>query len=83
MNHVYLNDVPTKSLVAGKLLVNLLHPFYVDAAGLCMVHHGLGVVDSYDTLGRLLHFLRGIPWIIDVSGWKTPQNWQITSESRE
>lgn len=48
-----------------------------------MVHHGLGVVDSDDTLGCLLHFLWGIPWIIDVFGWKALQYGQITPECRD
>lgn len=78
-----MGHVPTQSSVAGKLLVNLLHPLYVDAAGLSMVHHGLGVMDSYDALGCLLHILWGIPRIIDVFGWKTPQYGQITPGSRE
>lgn len=68
MGHVF-----TQSSVAGKLLVNLLHPLYVDAASLSMVHHGLGVVDSDDAFCRLLHFLWGIPRIIDVFCWKAPQ----------
>lgn len=79
----YEHHAPTQSPVAGKLLVDLLHPLYVDAAGLGMVHHGLGVVDSNDTLGHLLHFLWGGPRIIDVFSWKTPQYGQIASESRE
>lgn len=77
------NYVPTQSSVAGKLLVNLLHPLDVDAAGLSMVDHGLGVVDTYDTLGGLLHFLWSIPGIINVSGWKTPQYGQITTRNKE
>lgn len=79
----YPSHVPTQSSVAGELLINLLHPLYVDAAGLSMVHHGFGVVDSYDALGSLLHFLRGIPRIIDVFGWKAPQYGQVTPGGTE
>lgn len=79
----YVVHVPTQSSVAGKLLVNLLHALYVDAAGLGVVHHRPRVVDSHDALGCLLHFLRGIPRIIDVFGWKASQHGQITPGSRE
>lgn len=75
--------VLTQASVAGNLLVNLLHPLYVDAAGLSMVHHGPGVVDSNNALCCLLHFLWGIPRIIDVFGWKAPQYGQIPPEKEQ
>lgn len=53
---------------AEKGLVDLLHPFQVDAADLGVVDHGLGVVHSYDAFCLLLGFLWGRPGMKDVFG---------------
>lgn len=82
-NLVYMGHVLTQPSVAGKLLVYLLHPLYVDAAGFSMVHHGLRIMDSNDAFCCLLHFLWGIPRIIDVFCWKIPQRGQIAPGGKE
>lgn len=82
-NSVYMGRVLTQPSVAGKLLVYLLHPLYVDAAGFSMVHHGLRIMDSNDAFCCLLHFLWGIPGIIYVFCWKIPQKGQIASGGKK
>lgn len=72
-----MGHVLTQPSVAGKLLVYLLHPLYVDAAGFSMVYHGLRIMDANDAFCCFLHFLRGIPRIIDVFCWKILQRGQI------
>lgn len=74
--------IRTKSSGGGELLVYLLHPFQVHAAGLRMVYHGLGVVDSYDAFCLPLDLLWGVPGIVDVFGREVFQYWQITSVSK-
>ena len=71
----------TQASVAGELLVDLLHAFDVESAGLGVVDHGLGVVNPDDALGRLLHSLWGVPGVVDVLGWKPSQDGQITPEN--
>lgn len=78
-----MGHVLTQPSVAGKLLVYLLHPLYVDAAGFSMVHHGLRIMDSNDAFCCLLHFLWGIPGIIYVFCWKIPQKGQIASGGKK
>lgn len=73
----------TEASVAGELLVDLLHALDVEAAGLSVVHHGLGVVHADDTLGRLLHTLRCIPGVVDVLGGEAAQDGQVASEGWE
>lgn len=41
----------TQAAITGQLLVDLLHALYVEAAGLCMVHHGLWVMHTDQTFG--------------------------------
>lgn len=69
----------TKASVAGQLLVDLLHALDVEATGLGMVHHGLGVVHTNNALGRLLHALWRVPWVIDVFGGEASQDGQVAS----
>lgn len=73
----------TEAPVAGQLLVDLLHSFDVETAGLCMVHHRLWVMHSNNTLGCLLHNLGSIPGIINILGWKPPQNGQVAPKRKE
>lgn len=61
----------TQPPVAGELLVDLLHPLDVEAAGFGVVHHGLGVVDTDNALGRGLHRLGRVPGVVDVFGGET------------
>lgn len=68
----------TEASVAGELLVDLLHPLDVEAAGLGVVHHGFGVVNSDHAFGCLLHALRSVPGVVNVFGWETPQDGQVT-----
>lgn len=68
----------TEASVAGELLVDLLHPLDVEAAGLGVVHHGFGVVDTDHAFGRLLHALGSVPGVVNVFGWETPQDGQVT-----
>ena len=70
----------TQASVAGQLLVDLFHPLYVEAAGLGMVHHGLGVVHPDHTLGHFLHTLRCVPRVVDVLGWESSEYGQAASE---
>ena len=74
------SSVLTEAPVTGELLVDLFHALDVEAAGFCVVHHGLRVVDSNNTLGCLLYRLRSVPGIIDVLGWKPSQNGEVASE---
>lgn len=64
----------TQTPVAAQLLVDLLHPFNVEAAGLCVVHHGFGVMDADDAFSSRLHGLWGIPGVVDVFGGKTSED---------
>lgn len=64
----------TKSPVSAKLLVDLLHPLNVESASLCVVHHGLWVVDSDYALGGRLHRLWSVPWVIDELGRETSED---------
>lgn len=73
----------TKASVAGELLVDLLHALDVEAAGLGVVHHGLGVVHAHNALGRLLHALRCVPGVVDVLSWEAAQDGQVASSCRE
>lgn len=73
----------TKSSVTGELLVDLLHSLDVDAAGLSVVHHGLGVMHADDAFGSLLHSLRSVPGIVDVLRWESSQNGQVAPEQRD
>lgn len=69
----------TQASVAGQLLVDLLHTLDVEATGLGVVHHGLGVVHADDALGRLLHALWGVPGIVDVLGREASKDGQVAS----
>lgn len=64
----------TQPPVAAQLLVDLLHPLDVEAAGFCVVDHGFWVVDADDAFGSRLHGLRGVPGIIDVLGGETSED---------
>ncbi len=75
--------VLTEASVAGELLVDLLHSLNVEATCLCMVHHGLGVMHPNYTFGCFLHVLWSVPGIINILGWKPPQNWQVAPEQRD
>jgi hypothetical protein len=44
----------TEASVMGQLLVDLLHPLYVQPAGLGVVDHGFGVVHAHHAVGGLL-----------------------------
>lgn len=63
----------TQSSVSAQLLVDLLHSLDVEPACLCMVHHGLRVMDAYDALGGCLHGLRGVPRVIDELSRETSE----------
>lgn len=78
-----LDFLLTEASVAGELLVDLLHALYVEAAGLGVVHHGLGVVHADDALGRLLHALRRVPGVVDVLGGEAAQDGQVASGGGE
>lgn len=75
-----VSGVLTEASVTGELLVDLFHSLNVEAAGLCMVHHGFGVMHSNNTFGCLLHVLWSVPGIINILGWKPSQNGQVASE---
>lgn len=70
----------TEASVTGELLVDLFHSLNVETAGLCMVHHWLGVMQSNNAFGRLLHILWSVPGIINILGWKASQNGQVAPE---
>lgn len=70
----------TQASVTGQLLVDLFHPLNVEAAGLCVVHHGLGVMHSNYTFGCLLYAVRGIPGIINILGWEPSQDGQVAPD---
>lgn len=72
-----MRSVLTQAAVAGELLVDLLHPLHVEAAGLGVVHHGFGVVHTDHALGRLLHALGCIPGVVDVLGREALQYGKI------
>ena len=57
----------TESSVVGQLLVDLLHPLYVEPAALGMVHHRHGVVHPHHAPRCLLHRLRGVPGLVNVA----------------
>lgn len=69
--------VLTEASVTGELLVDLFHSLDVEAAGLRVVHHGLGVMHSNNTFGCLLHALRSVPGIINILGWEPSENGQV------
>lgn len=69
----------TKASVAGELLVDLLHALDVEAAGLGVVHHGLGVVHADDALGRFLHALWCVPGVVDILRGEAAQDGQVAS----
>lgn len=56
----------TEALVVGQRVVDLFHPLYVEAAPLCMVEHGSGVVHPHHTVSGLLHRVWGRPGLVDV-----------------
>lgn len=62
---------------AGQLLVDLPHPLNVEAAGLGMVHHGLGVVHTHNAARHPLHLLGGVPRVVDVLGWEVFQDREV------
>lgn len=64
----------TQSSVSAQLLVDLLHPLDVEPARLCVVHHGLRVMDSNDALGRRLHRLWSVPRVVDELSRKTSED---------
>lgn len=72
--------VLTEASVTGELLVDLFHPLNVEAAGLCVVHHGLGVMHSNNAFGCFLHALRSVPGIVNILGWEPSQNGQVAPE---
>lgn len=69
--------VLTEASVARELLVDLLHPLNVEAAGLCVEHHGLGVMHSNNAFGCFLHALWRVPGIINILGREPSQNGQV------
>ena len=72
----------TEASVTGELLVDLFHSLDVEAAGLCVVHHGFGVMHPDYTFGCFLHALWGVPGIINILGWKPSENGQVAPERR-
>lgn len=59
----------TKASVVRELLIDLLHPLDVEAAALCVVYHGFGIVDSHNAVRCLLNRFRCIPRLVDVTAW--------------
>ena len=78
--HIFICRTLTESPVTGELLVDLFHALDVDAAGLCVVHHGLWIMLADNTFSCLLHGLWSVPGIINMPGWKSSQNGQVASE---
>lgn len=74
MLKIYVLGSRTQSSVSAQLLVDLLHPLDVEPARLCVVHHGLRVMDSDDALGRCLHGLWSVPRVIDELSRKTSED---------
>lgn len=71
----------TESPVARELLVNLLHSFDVEPAGLGVIDDGPWVVHADDTLGGLLDRLWGVPGLVDVSRGEPFQFGQVSPET--
>ena len=67
----------TEASVMGQLLVDLLHPLYVQPAGLGVVDHGFGVVYAHHAVGGLLDGQGGVPGLVDVAVWVVLQDWDV------
>lgn len=67
-------DALTQAPVSAQLLVDLLHPLDVEPACLCVVHHGLRVMNADYALGGRLHGLWGVPRVVDVLSGKTSED---------
>lgn len=57
----------TKASVVRELLIDLLHPLDVEAAALCVVEHGFGIIDSHNAVRCFLNRLWCIPRLVDVT----------------